>query len=101
MFSIGSFDVRASLREVRWDDPKVQLEATGIGSSGACARGGRLCRATRSLSVAGSGAAIAEPGGLLKLPGDLILAMLRLDPEFDRLRGDSQFENLLKTNTGQ
>jgi hypothetical protein len=46
-------------------------------------------------------AAITEPGRLLRLPGDLTPAMLRLDPEFDQLPGDPRFERLLKTNTGQ
>ncbi|HEY2447142.1 MAG TPA: winged helix-turn-helix domain-containing protein [Rhizomicrobium sp.] len=40
------------------------------------------------------GAAIAELSRMMKLPGGPPPALVRLDPEFDRLRGDSRFEAL-------
>ena len=40
------------------------------------------------------GAAIAELSRMMKLPGGPTPALLRLDPELDRLRGDPRFEAL-------
>jgi tetratricopeptide (TPR) repeat protein len=45
------------------------------------------------------GAAIREIEAQLKGPGLITPALLRLEPELDRLRGDPRFNNLLKTPT--
>ncbi|MGB8341042.1 MAG: tetratricopeptide repeat protein, partial [Chthoniobacterales bacterium] len=39
--------------------------------------------------------------GLLSRPGDLTVALLKLDPTWDRLRGDPEFQKLLATHEGQ
>jgi TolB-like protein/Flp pilus assembly protein TadD len=46
-------------------------------------------------------AAIAGLGPLLKVPAGVTVAMLRLDPIWDSLRGDPGFEALLKDDSGE
>ena len=60
-----------------------------VGSSAANLRARVLVR------VGDRSEAIAELARLVRQPGDLTVAILRLDPDFDALRSDKRFQALL------
>ncbi|HLY06544.1 MAG TPA: tetratricopeptide repeat protein [Rhizomicrobium sp.] len=57
-------------------------------------------RALIMARFANPGTAINELAVRLKLPGQITPAILRLDPDLDRLRGDPRFETLVRRPTG-
>jgi TolB-like protein/DNA-binding winged helix-turn-helix (wHTH) protein/Tfp pilus assembly protein PilF len=58
-----------------------------------------LSRAIAMSRLGDRDAAIPDLARLLKLPGSLTTETLRLDPDFDALRGDARFDRLLVNDT--